>query len=85
MHMTGASKVCWIAPGNDWKVGTAARYELRAFSQQPDEPVVPCAIIPAAASSIGVPIGGVTLIMGDDFLGKIVHGWARGQYPVSSR
>jgi hypothetical protein len=35
MHMTGASTVCWIAPGNDWKVGTAARYELRAFSQQP--------------------------------------------------
>jgi hypothetical protein len=35
MHMTGASTVCWIAPGNDWKVGTAARYELGAFSQQP--------------------------------------------------
>ena len=77
--------MCRQIVGDRRAAATAEVEHRRAFSQQPDEPVVPCAIIPAAASSIGVPIGGVTLIMGDDFLGKIVHGWARGQYPVSSR
>src|SRR5262249_4551316 len=28
-------QLCWTAPGDDWSVGTAARYELRAFSQRP--------------------------------------------------
>ena len=31
MHFTGPNTVCWKAPGDDWKVGTAASYELRAF------------------------------------------------------
>ena len=35
MHMASSSTVCWIAPGNDWNVGTAASYDMRVFSQQP--------------------------------------------------
>ncbi|TMK99729.1 MAG: hypothetical protein E6G34_04185 [Actinobacteria bacterium] len=31
MHFTNATTVCWKAPGDDWNVGTAASYELRAF------------------------------------------------------
>jgi len=27
--------LCWSAPGDDWNVGTAARYELRSFSSPP--------------------------------------------------
>jgi hypothetical protein len=27
--------VCWTAPGNDWSAGTAASYDLRAFSRAP--------------------------------------------------
>jgi hypothetical protein len=27
--------LCWIAPGEDWNVGTAASYELREFSTKP--------------------------------------------------
>ena len=32
---TATEQLCWTAPGDDWAVGTAARYELRAFSQRP--------------------------------------------------
>ena len=31
LHFTSPTTVCWKAPGNDWNVGTAASYELRAF------------------------------------------------------
>ncbi len=29
------TRVCWSAPGEDWSVGRAARYELRAFASRP--------------------------------------------------
>jgi hypothetical protein len=35
LHFSGPGTVCWTAPGNDWNVGTAASYDLRAFSQAP--------------------------------------------------
>jgi hypothetical protein len=35
LRFSGPGTVCWNAPGNDWGVGTAASYELRAFAQQP--------------------------------------------------
>jgi hypothetical protein len=34
LRFTGPGTVCWSAPGNDWNVGTAASYELRAFAEQ---------------------------------------------------
>jgi Subtilase family/FG-GAP-like repeat len=35
LHATSPTAICWSAPGNDWNVGTAASYELRAFFRQP--------------------------------------------------
>jgi hypothetical protein len=35
LRNTAAGTICWIAPGNDWNVGTAATYDLRAFSRVP--------------------------------------------------
>jgi hypothetical protein len=35
LHFDGTGKVCWTAPGDDWHVGTAKSYELRAFSSKP--------------------------------------------------
>ena len=35
LHVTSPTMICWTAPGNDWNVGTAASYDLRAFSQLP--------------------------------------------------
>jgi hypothetical protein len=32
MHFTSPTSVCWTAPGNDWNVGTATSYDLRAFA-----------------------------------------------------
>ncbi len=29
------ARVCWIAPGDDWSVGTAASYQLSGFAQAP--------------------------------------------------
>jgi hypothetical protein len=33
LRFTGPGTICWSAPGNDWNVGTAASYELRAFAK----------------------------------------------------
>ena len=46
---TSPGTICWSAPGNDWNVGTAASYELRAFSAAPT---------PENFSS-GTPLGGM--------------------------
>jgi hypothetical protein len=35
LGFVGHGTLCWRAPGNDWNVGTAASYDLRAFSKQP--------------------------------------------------
>jgi hypothetical protein len=35
LHATSPTSICWTAPGNDWNVGTAASYDLRAFAQPP--------------------------------------------------
>jgi hypothetical protein len=35
LRFKGPGTVCWVAPGNDWNVGTAAGYDLRAFSVAP--------------------------------------------------
>lgn len=35
LHATNPTTICWSAPGNDWNVGTAASYDLRAFSKPP--------------------------------------------------
>ena len=35
LHVAGPGQICWTAPGNDWNVGTAASYELRAFAKKP--------------------------------------------------
>jgi hypothetical protein len=35
LRYTEAGKVCWTAPGDDWNVGTAASYDLRAFAKKP--------------------------------------------------
>jgi hypothetical protein len=57
MHVAGSTTVCWTAPGNDWNVGTAASYELRAFSQSPTPEnfttgtLLPGAPAPAAAGT----------------------------------
>ncbi len=35
LRFSGEGKVCWSAPGDDWHVGTAKSYTLRAFSAKP--------------------------------------------------
>jgi hypothetical protein len=35
MGFNAPGAVCWIAPGNDWNVGTAAKYDMRAFAEPP--------------------------------------------------
>jgi Subtilase family len=48
LHQQG-SNVCWIAPGGDWNVGTAASYDLRTFKRQPT---------PETFASKGKPLAG---------------------------
>jgi hypothetical protein len=35
LHLTAPGTICWKAPGDNWNVGTAASYDLRAFSARP--------------------------------------------------
>jgi hypothetical protein len=49
LRFTGPGRICWSPPGNDWNVGTAASYDLRAFAKKPT---------PADFTS-GIPLAGV--------------------------
>ena len=34
-RVSAGRQACWIAPGDDWAVGRAARYEMRLFARRP--------------------------------------------------